>query len=122
MGIVIQNSLISLVSMVLNNDNKLLSFFINPEHLEYIVYEILKNSIRFTIQTHDNTRFSGQPSTSSLPDIKVTLADSESRVIIRISDQGGGIDKEAQETIFHFCNKPKNIDSHEPVYSTDQHL
>ncbi|KAG7096918.1 hypothetical protein E1B28_004321 [Marasmius oreades] len=53
------------------------------EHLEYIVFELLKNSIR---ATQINNRGS-----SVLPPVKATIAAGTNDVGIRISDQGGGL-------------------------------
>ncbi|OBZ70446.1 [3-methyl-2-oxobutanoate dehydrogenase [lipoamide]] kinase, mitochondrial [Grifola frondosa] len=53
------------------------------EHLEYIIFELLKNSFRATRFRH--------PDTSVLPPIRATVVAGENDVCIRISDQGGGL-------------------------------
>jgi len=53
------------------------------EHLEYIVFELLKNSIHATSLHH---RTSG-----ASPEVRATIAASKDDISIRISDQGGGI-------------------------------
>ncbi|KAK7049499.1 putative protein kinase [Paramarasmius palmivorus] len=53
------------------------------EHLEYIVFELLKNSVRATTVQHR-----GSP---SVPPIRATIAAGANDVGIRISDQGGGL-------------------------------
>ncbi|KAI0268576.1 branched-chain alpha-ketoacid dehydrogenase [Russula aff. rugulosa BPL654] len=53
------------------------------EHLEYIIFELLKNAMQATITKH------GQR--SDPPDILVTLVTAPDNVGIRISDQGGGL-------------------------------
>ncbi|KAI0660970.1 alpha-ketoacid dehydrogenase kinase N-terminal domain-containing protein [Cubamyces menziesii] len=53
------------------------------EHLEYIIFELLKNSLRATRQKH--------PSVRVLPPIRVTVVASDNDVYLRISDQGGGL-------------------------------
>lgn len=55
------------------------------EHLEYIVFELLKNSLRATLLKH----FKSLP--SPLPPIQTTIAEGTNDVSIRISDQGGGL-------------------------------
>ncbi|GLB33838.1 putative alpha-ketoacid dehydrogenase kinase [Lyophyllum shimeji] len=50
------------------------------EHLEYIVFELLKNSLRATVVKHHGSDI--------LPDIRATIAASENDVGIRISDEG----------------------------------
>jgi len=52
------------------------------EHLEYIVFELLKNSMRATVEKHYG---------SSTPPIIATIAAGDNDVSIRISDQGGGL-------------------------------
>ncbi|EIM81216.1 alpha-ketoacid dehydrogenase kinase N-terminal domain-containing protein [Stereum hirsutum FP-91666 SS1] len=53
------------------------------EHLEYIVFELLKNSMQATVAHH--------PGTSSPPSIRVTIVAGADEICIRISDQGGGL-------------------------------
>ncbi|KAF8655283.1 hypothetical protein AX16_003182 [Volvariella volvacea WC 439] len=54
-----------------------------PEHLEYIVFELLKNAMRATAIKHSDI--------DPLPTIQATIAAGENDVGIRISDQGGGL-------------------------------
>ncbi|KAI0650731.1 alpha-ketoacid dehydrogenase kinase [Trametes meyenii] len=53
------------------------------EHLEYIIFELLKNSFRATRLKH--------PAASTLPPVRVTVVASDNDVYLRISDQGGGL-------------------------------
>ncbi|KZT05524.1 alpha-ketoacid dehydrogenase kinase [Laetiporus sulphureus 93-53] len=52
-------------------------------HLEYIVFELLKNSFRATRLRH--------PTFRQLPPIQITIVAGENDVALRISDQGGGL-------------------------------
>lgn len=56
-----------------------------PEHLEYIVFELLKNAIRATIRKHAGEESAGV--------VRVTIVEGppEEDLIIRISDCGGGL-------------------------------
>ncbi|GAC96260.1 pyruvate dehydrogenase kinase [Pseudozyma hubeiensis SY62] len=56
-----------------------------PEHLEYIVFELLKNAIRATIRKHAGEEERGL--------VRVTIVEGppEEDLIIRISDSGGGL-------------------------------
>ncbi|TFK75880.1 alpha-ketoacid dehydrogenase kinase [Pluteus cervinus] len=54
-----------------------------PAHLEYIVFELLKNAIRATVTNHASEK--------SFPAIQATIAAGKDEVGIRISDRGGGI-------------------------------
>lgn len=56
------------------------SFSYIKEHLEYIVFELLKNSMRATAVKHYHL--------PSLPPIRATIAEGEQVVGIRISDEG----------------------------------
>ncbi|KAF9457009.1 branched-chain alpha-ketoacid dehydrogenase [Collybia nuda] len=53
------------------------------EHLEYVVFELLKNSMRSTIVKHRNS--------ATLPVIRATIVAGANDVGIRISDEGGGL-------------------------------
>ncbi|CDO75599.1 hypothetical protein BN946_scf184858.g39 [Trametes cinnabarina] len=53
------------------------------EHLEYIIFELLKNSFRATRLKHPTARV--------LPPIRITVVASDNDVYLRISDQGGGL-------------------------------
>ncbi|PWN47333.1 hypothetical protein IE53DRAFT_390537 [Violaceomyces palustris] len=56
-----------------------------PEHLEYIVFELLKNAIRATMRKHAKSKDPGE--------VRVTIVEGppEEDLIIRISDNGGGL-------------------------------
>ncbi len=56
-----------------------------PEHLEYIVFELLKNAIRATMRKHAGEEERGL--------VRVTIVEGppEEDLIIRISDSGGGL-------------------------------
>ncbi|KAI9244674.1 hypothetical protein BDA99DRAFT_543912 [Phascolomyces articulosus] len=61
-----------------------------PEHLEYILFELLSNAVRFTMETHSNKK--GDSSSSSpYPPVKLTVSANDTDVYFRVSDQGGGI-------------------------------
>ncbi|ORY94457.1 branched-chain alpha-ketoacid dehydrogenase [Syncephalastrum racemosum] len=53
-----------------------------PEHLEYILFELLSNAIRFTMAKH---------TPSNYPPIQLCVSANETDVFFRVSDQGGGI-------------------------------
>jgi hypothetical protein len=57
------------------------SFTYIPDHIEYIIFEILKNSMRHTYQTHGGSK-------KTLPPIKVTIGVGDDQIMFRISDQG----------------------------------
>ena len=61
-----------------------LTFAYVPSHIHYILLELLKNSLRATVETHG---------TDAMPPVKVIIADGEDNedVIVKVSDEGGGI-------------------------------
>ena len=64
-----------------------------PSHVHYIVFEILKNSLKASIDVHAKKKFNGGIDCSKVPPIEVVVCDSENLedVSIRVSDCGGGI-------------------------------
>ncbi|KAH9943427.1 alpha-ketoacid dehydrogenase kinase [Epithele typhae] len=70
-------------SQVLIDGHLDIKFAYIREHLEYIIYELLKNSFRATRMKH--------PHAQTLPPIRATVVASDVDVCIRISDQGGGL-------------------------------
>ena len=56
-----------------------LSLCYPPPHLYHILFELFKNSMRATVETHGTS--------DKLPDIEVLLAKGEHDVSIRVSDQ-----------------------------------
>lgn len=69
-------------------------------HLEYIIGELLRNSIQAVIE---------QPKSkgTNLPPIEVLICETSQHVIIRISDQGGGIPNEVLPYLWSFSKGPR---------------
>jgi len=96
--------------IIIKGDLDLTFLFIAP-HLEYIFLEIMKNSLRATIEHHraiSGLRF------PDLPPIVITICAGASVVTIKVSDQGGGISKKNLERVFEygFTTMKKRVDSH----------
>jgi pyruvate dehydrogenase kinase 2/3/4 len=74
-----------------------LSFPYIPEHLYYIFFELLKNSMRAVVEFHREKE-------GPMPPIRVIIADSESNedVSIKISDEGGGISRSNLNRIWSY--------------------
>ncbi|KAJ6256643.1 [Pyruvate dehydrogenase (acetyl-transferring)] kinase [Drechslerella dactyloides] len=72
-----------------------------PSHLEYIIGELLRNSIQATIERH------GGDGNSALPPINVLICQTQQYVIFRISDQGGGIPQDIFPHIWSFSKGPR---------------
>ncbi|KAI2471891.1 alpha-ketoacid dehydrogenase kinase [Annulohypoxylon bovei var. microspora] len=71
-------------------------------HLEYIVGELLRNSVEAVIEKHQKSK---NP-TSVPPPIEVTVCEAQQHVIIRISDQGGGIPRDNLPYLWSFGKGP----------------
>jgi len=71
-----------------------LSLVYPPAHLYHILFELFKNSMRATVETHGKSR--------QLPEIEVLVAKGEHDVSIRVSDQGGGIPRHITDHMFHY--------------------
>lgn len=72
-------------------------------HLEYIIGELLRNSVQAIIehQRINPSKNGGKP-----PPIEVTLCEAQQHVIIRISDRGGGISRDALPYLWSFGKGP----------------
>ncbi|KAI1800556.1 alpha-ketoacid dehydrogenase kinase [Daldinia bambusicola] len=71
-------------------------------HLEYIIGELLRNSVQAVIEKHQKSK----DPTSNPPPIEVTLCEAPQHVIIRISDQGGGIPRDVLPYLWSFGKGP----------------
>ncbi|KAI5241037.1 pyruvate dehydrogenase kinase [Aureobasidium subglaciale] len=67
-----------------------------PSHLEYIIGELLRNSFQATVNRHG----------SDPPPIEVLICEAAQHVIIRVSDQGGGIDHDSLSNLWSFSKGP----------------
>ena len=70
-------------------------------HLEYIIGELLRNSIQAVMEKHPD------PSKPP-PPIEVLICEAAQQVIIRFSDQGGGIPRELLPFLWSFNKGPRS--------------
>jgi len=71
-----------------------------PRHVVFMVRELLKNAIRATAERHrTNLR---KDSSAKLPPVVVELHKGDIHVIIKISDQGGGMPKHVQKDAWQY--------------------
>lgn len=72
-------------------------------HLEYIIGELLRNSIQALVERRGR-HFDGKKP----PPIEVTICEAPQHVIIRVSDQGGGIAREILPYLWSFSKGPRS--------------
>lgn len=72
-----------------------LTFPFVDSHVSYMLLELLKNSMRATIETHG---------IDSMKPIRVIIADGEDNedVVIKVSDEGGGIKRSNMHRVFSY--------------------
>lgn len=70
-------------------------------HLEYIIGELLRNSIQAVMDHHKD-------STKPPPPIEVLICEAPQQVVIRISDQGGGIPRDILPYLWSFNKGPRS--------------
>ncbi|XP_022085742.1 3-methyl-2-oxobutanoate dehydrogenase [lipoamide] kinase, mitochondrial-like [Acanthaster planci] len=73
--------------------------------LDYMLPELIKNALRATVESHLDTPH-------NLPDVVITIANSDMDFVIRISDRGGGISHSHVNKVFlyHFTTAQDSVD------------
>jgi len=73
-----------------------LTFCYIPTHLHYILLELIKNSMRATMEYHKDSK--------DKPPIRVAIADGRENedVIVKVSDEGGGIPRSEMDKIWSY--------------------
>lgn len=79
-----------------------------PSHLYHMLFELFKNAMRATIETHEASR--------TLPPIKVMVALGGEDLSIKMSDRGGGVPFRKTECLFSYmystAPRPSTGDKH----------
>ncbi|KAK4185019.1 branched-chain alpha-ketoacid dehydrogenase kinase [Podospora australis] len=75
-------------------------------HIEYIIGELLRNSVQAVVEKHQRRKDKDSNPDAKPPPIEVTICESNQHVIIRISDQGGGIPRESLPYLWSFSKGP----------------
>ena len=70
-------------------------------HLQYVIGELLRNSIQAVVEKQSSR-------TDRPPPIQVLISEALEKVIFRISDQGGGIDKTVVPEIWSFSKRSRS--------------
>lgn len=88
-----------------------------PHHLQYMVAELLKNSVRATIRHH----YLHYPLDDRLPPpIKVVIAMGEEDVTIKVADRGGGIPRSKMQSIWKFAHSTADENELEVAFGMDE--
>ena len=68
-----------------------------PSHMYYMLFELLKNSMRAVVEHH-------MDGGGAFPDVRVVIADGETNedVVVKISDEGGGIKRSHIQHCFSY--------------------
>lgn len=76
-------------------------------HMEYIIGELLRNSVQSVIE--QQLRLGNPAKTGAqLAPIEVTICESSKHVVIRVSDQGGGIPRDVLPYLWSFVKGPRS--------------
>lgn len=67
-----------------------------PGHLKHMLFELLKNSLRATVEHH---QVNGN---RTFPSIKIIVAQGKEDITIKVSDEGGGIPRSAMPLIWTY--------------------
>lgn len=80
------------------------TFLYMKSHLDYIIGEILRNSIEATVKKH----YFVKNAMESPPPIVVSITNTSKNILIRISDQGGGIPSDVLPDVWSFSKGPRS--------------
>ncbi|KAL8909034.1 MAG: hypothetical protein Q9207_000485 [Kuettlingeria erythrocarpa] len=69
-------------------------------HLQYIIGELLRNSMQAVVERYGQT-----PGSRQTPPLEVLICEAPQHVIIRISDQGGGVPTDILRNLWSFGGK-----------------
>lgn len=85
-----------------------------PSHLHYMLFELLKNSLRAVYEKHGE-------SVEGMPPVEVIIADGKDNedVVIKIADEGGGIRRSSQANIFSYLFTTADLDIEKALLEDD---
>ncbi|KAI8391523.1 mitochondrial pyruvate dehydrogenase [Radiomyces spectabilis] len=88
-----------------------IEFMYVPSHLNHMLFELLKNSLRAVVE-----RFGGDYE-DEYPPIKVVIAHGKEDITIKISDEGGGIPRSGIPLVWTYMYTTAQAQELEPEYS-----
>ena len=74
-----------------------------PSHLEYMIGELLRNSVQAVVEQQRSSKATSPP-----PPIEVLVCEAAQHVIIRVSDRGGGIPVSILPYLWSFAKGPRS--------------
>ncbi|KAI8604276.1 mitochondrial branched-chain alpha-ketoacid dehydrogenase kinase-domain-containing protein [Dissophora ornata] len=117
-------------SVLIHTPNPDISTTYVEEFLHRNIYELLKNAMRATSETHLkngspvslglSSASSETTSKSNLPPIKLVLVDGGEDVTIKISDEGGGMALSQMDKIWSYVHSGDSSDLRQPLSATRQ--
>ncbi|CAK9101859.1 [Pyruvate dehydrogenase (acetyl-transferring)] kinase, partial [Durusdinium trenchii] len=81
------------------SDKDNISFTYVPGHLQYMLLEVMKNAFKAVLDFHPDAVHP-----EDLPPVQVTIVEGASDVTIRVSDEGGGIDRDHLPVIWSYLH------------------
>lgn len=72
-----------------------LSFMYVPSHLHHMLFELLKNSLRATVELNG-------VDASEYPPIKIIVAEGKEDITVKVSDEGGGIPRSSLDLVWTY--------------------
>ncbi|KAF8928303.1 hypothetical protein BGZ52_003474 [Haplosporangium bisporale] len=78
-------------------------------HIEYILYELLKNSMRYVMLNGKRSE------AGELPPIQITVCEGTHDIVFRVSDKGGGIAPEMESHLWSYSQSPARFANFEKV-------
>ena len=70
------------------------------QHMDYILYEVLKNSLRAVVDHHWDPAATGAD--PALPPVVVRIYAVPGRLTIQVSDRGGGLSEEVKDAVWQY--------------------
>ncbi|GME96098.1 unnamed protein product [[Candida] boidinii] len=85
-----------------NSNSKDVKFQFLTNHLDYILSEILRNSLKSTISNFLKNRDQSDKLSNKPPPITVDITNNKKDIIFKISDRGGGMNQDQLSRLFSF--------------------
>merc|ERR1711939_506440 len=92
---------------------KHLTFPYIPSHLNHMLFEVLKNSLRATVETHG-------VDADEYPPVKGIVAEGNEDITIKVADEGGGIPRSALPLIWTFMYTTARAEDIDPDFTSNE--